>query len=139
MNVDLDAALRLASTSIDDPGSQFAKLLPYHLSQLGQLTKEGKISQQEFLRTLPPQLQEYIKECGVESCNANPRPARTPPGLKASSLGPMFTSEVPGLHAISPSLNVTITNLKPVPWNAAAQQGRPTLTGGIPGGRILGA
>jgi len=52
--------------------------------------------------------------------------------------GPVLGSEVSNsqtVYAISPSLNVT--NPGPVPWSSA-QQGRPTLTGGIVAGRMSG-
>ncbi|KZP22050.1 hypothetical protein FIBSPDRAFT_919412 [Athelia psychrophila] len=119
--------------------AQIAKLLQNNLGQLGQLAKEGKLNQQQIL-----QLREFAEKHKVASGAPPPaptpvtNPGPVPPGLKTSSPGPVLASEVQNsqtVYAISPALNVT--NPGPVPWSAA-QQGRPTLTGGIAGGRMSG-
>lgn len=145
--------------------AQIAKLLQNNLGQLGQLAKEGKLNQQQILQVRTPdplaprdrasntadmfalssQLREFAEKHKVASGAPPPaptpvtNPGPVPLGLKTSSPGPVLASEVQNsqtVYAISPSLNVT--NPGPVPWNAA-QQGRPTLTGGIAGGRMSGA
>ena len=55
--------------------------------------------------------------------------------FKSGSPAPVLTSTPGDGYPISQTLNTT--NPGPVPW-ATAQQGRPTLTGGLSGGRMSG-
>jgi transcription initiation factor TFIID subunit 12 len=60
------------------------------------------------------------------------------PGFKTGTPGPVLgaeTSNTQNVYPISATLNTI--NPGPVQW-PGAQQGRPTLTGGIAGGRMSG-
>jgi len=59
------------------------------------------------------------------------------PGFKTNTPGPML-GDTPNTHNTYPiSQTLNTTNPGPVQWQSA-QQGRPTLTGGISGGRMSG-
>jgi transcription initiation factor TFIID subunit 12 len=133
-------------------GERIAQLLIANMGQLGELAKQGKLNHNQIL-----QLKEYADKhkatAGASSGvpiqppnNATPAPAKpvaiapmpsgTPPaGLKSDSSAPVLASPVGEKFPISQTLNTT--NPGPVQW-ASAQQGRPTLTGGITGGRVSG-
>lgn len=73
----------------------------------------------------------YLRSFLVQSAVMTP----THSAFKSGSPAPVLSSNPGDGYPISGTLNTT--NPGPVSW-ASAQQGRPTLTGGIPGGRMSG-
>ncbi|KAG1823075.1 hypothetical protein EV424DRAFT_1609334 [Suillus variegatus] len=92
-----------------------AQLLKQNMGQLGKLMQQGKLTAIQ------------IQQAGATATTAT--------AFKNGSLAPPLTSMPGDRYPISQTLNTT--NLGPVQW-AAAQQGRPTLTGGMTSGRVSG-
>jgi transcription initiation factor TFIID subunit 12 len=112
--------------------AQIAKLLQSNIGQLSQLAKEGKLSHQQIL-----QLKDFAERHRAQTGGPAPMQGPSQPGFKTNSPGPMLadTPNTQNTYPISQTLNTT--NPGPVQW-VSAQQGRPTLTGGISGGRMSG-
>ncbi|KAH9839256.1 transcription initiation factor TFIID subunit A-domain-containing protein [Rhodofomes roseus] len=126
------------------PSDKIAQLLIQNMSQLSELAKHGKLTQAQIL-----QLKEYADKhkSGASGSASTPAPAPAPapaPVAAPMPTNPAFRSApTPFLNA-NPSTDSypisstpTVTNPGPVQWQIS-QQGRPTLTGGIAGGRISG-
>ncbi|KAI0675351.1 transcription initiation factor TFIID subunit A-domain-containing protein [Trametes maxima] len=131
-------------TSNGDPlsGEHIAQLLIANMSQLGELAKQGKLSQQQIV-----QLKQYAdKHKATNSASTSsattqaPQPPSAPvaanPAFKHQTQAPFLASNPSVPAPISSTLSVTPQT--PVQWQPA-QQGRPSLTGGIPSGRVSGA
>ncbi|GBE80655.1 hypothetical protein SCP_0303730 [Sparassis crispa] len=133
-----------------DPVStdRIAQLLLQNMGQLGELAKQGKLNAAQVR-----QLREYADKhkasispnttsgaaaaasAPLQATNTNTTAAPSP--LKTMNPSP-FLSATPSNESTYPiSSTPSITNPGPVAWQSA-QQGRPTLTGGIPGGRVPG-
>jgi transcription initiation factor TFIID subunit 12 len=116
--------------------SQIAKLLQANIGQLGQLAKDGKLSQSQIL-----QLKDFAdkhRAANLQSGGPASMQGSAQSGFKTNSPVPALgaeTSNTQNVYPISATLNTT--NPGPVQWQSA-QQGRPTLTGGIAGGRMSG-
>ncbi|KAF9237566.1 transcription initiation factor TFIID subunit A-domain-containing protein [Melanogaster broomeanus] len=130
------------------PSERIAQLLAQNMGQLGELARQGKLNAQQI-----QQLKEYAEKYkpavaagGTTASTSATTP--TTPATAAAAVSPGTTSafkngspatvltSTPGDgYPISQTLNST--NPGPVQW-ATAQQGRPTLTGGITGGRMSG-
>ncbi|KAH9947573.1 transcription initiation factor TFIID subunit A-domain-containing protein [Amylocystis lapponica] len=140
-------------TQTGDPvsGDRIAQLLIQNMSQLGELAKQGKLNQAQIL-----QLKEYADKHKASAMNgtgasmsaqgapmAQQAPLQAPtaippanPAFKTSNPSPFLSASSPtDTYPISSTPN--INNPGPVPWQSA-HQGRPTLTGGIPSGRVSG-
>ncbi|KAI0373991.1 hypothetical protein BV20DRAFT_936496 [Pilatotrama ljubarskyi] len=110
------------------------------MSQLGELAKQGKLTQSQIV-----QLKQYADKhkaaASSSSSSQSQQPASVPvttnPALKHSSPHPFLSSTPSGTAPISQTLPSS-TPQTPVQWQPA-QQGRPSLTGGIPSGRVAGA
>ncbi|KIK98474.1 hypothetical protein PAXRUDRAFT_31155 [Paxillus rubicundulus Ve08.2h10] len=133
-------------------GERIAQLLAQNMGQLGELARQGKLNAQQI-----QQLKEYAERYKpLASTAAGPsattsaattpvKPTATPTAAAASagttsafksgSPASLLASTPEGGYPISQTLNTA--NPGPVQW-ATAQQGRPTLTGGITGGRVSG-
>ncbi|KIJ04857.1 hypothetical protein PAXINDRAFT_122587 [Paxillus involutus ATCC 200175] len=133
-------------------GERIAQLLAQNMGQLGELARQGKLNAQQI-----QQLKEYAERYKpLASTAAGPsattsaattpvKPPATPTAaavsagttsaFRVSSPASVLTSTPGDGYPISQTLNTG--NPGPVQW-AAAQQGRPTLTGGITGGRVSG-
>ncbi|KAF8444776.1 transcription initiation factor TFIID subunit A-domain-containing protein [Boletus edulis BED1] len=140
-------------------GERIAQLLAQNMGQLGELARQGKLNPQQI-----QQLKEYAEKYKpVASASASSSgtlstgttaaktitgattAAATTPGttsastsasaFKSGSPAPVLTSMPGDGYPISQTLNTT--NPGPIQWTTA-QQGRPTLTGGITGGRMSG-
>ncbi|KAI0645749.1 transcription initiation factor TFIID subunit A-domain-containing protein [Trametes meyenii] len=130
-------------TSNGDPlsGEHIAQLLIANMSQLGELAKQGKLSQQQIV-----QLKQYAdKHKAANSASTStttqaPQPASVPvaanPAFKHQTQAPFLSANPTVPAPISSTLSSTPQT--PVQWQPA-QQGRPSLTGGIPSGRVSGA
>ncbi|TBU61696.1 transcription initiation factor TFIID subunit A-domain-containing protein [Dichomitus squalens] len=144
------------------PGEHIAQLLIANMSQLGELAKQGKLTHQQIA-----QLKQYADKHKVAgaagSTSATPAPvSRLPPergatpSATAASTSAAVTAAATAANAAfkttnpSPFLGASpvsegypisqtpsVTQQGPVQWQPA-QQGRPSLTGGIPSGRITG-
>ncbi|KAH9942408.1 transcription initiation factor TFIID subunit A-domain-containing protein [Epithele typhae] len=141
-------------------GEHIAQLLIANMNQLGELAKQGKLTQQQIV-----QLKQYAEKhkvaSGASTAAAAPvRPSSqgAQPGASTSAATSTTTSTPtipntafktttpsPFLGSTSTSAsqypitaNPTITPQGAVQWQPA-QQGRPSLTGGLPSGRISGA
>ncbi|EPQ56944.1 hypothetical protein GLOTRDRAFT_73406 [Gloeophyllum trabeum ATCC 11539] len=128
-------------------GDRIAQLLLANMPQLGELAKQGKLNQAQIMQ-LKAYADEHRSKAPQQVLNGaapsqpsvsapTPGPANKP-GLKSFSVDPMLTpppTQDSSSPAPSPSINTT--NPGPVQW-PQAQQGRPTLTGGIAGGRVAG-
>ncbi|KAI0916414.1 hypothetical protein AcW1_008855 [Taiwanofungus camphoratus] len=137
-------------TQTGDPVSseRIAQLLTQHMNQLSELAKQGKLNQQQIM-----QLKEYADKhkASATSVTASSTATGTTSvaGTASASSGvPVnsafknsnpspFLSASPSNEGYPISQTPNVTNPGPVQWQTA-QQGRPTLTGGIPGGRISG-
>ncbi|KAI0779417.1 transcription initiation factor TFIID subunit A-domain-containing protein [Fomes fomentarius] len=126
------------------PGEHIAQLLIANMSQLGELAKQGKLTQQQIA-----QLKSYADKHKVATA------ASGPPQSTASTSSSSTTATAPGSTALrttnpSPFLSASpvsdgypisttpsVTAQGAVQWQPA-QQGRPSLTGGIPSGRVSG-
>ncbi|KAI0663469.1 transcription initiation factor TFIID subunit A-domain-containing protein [Cubamyces menziesii] len=128
------------------PGEHIAQLLIANMSQLGELAKQGKLSQQQIV-----QLKQYAdkhKAATSASSSSTTQSQAQQQAATTAQAGPStafkhatpapFLSSTPTIPApISQTLSTT-TPAVPVQWQPA-QQGRPSLTGGVPSGRIAGA
>ncbi|KAI0358493.1 hypothetical protein OH77DRAFT_1474153 [Trametes cingulata] len=109
------------------------------MSQLGELAKQGKLTQQQIV-----QLKQYADKhkaaASSSSATQSQQPASVPvatnPAIKTSSPHPFLSATPTPTAPISQTLPTT--QQTPVQWQPA-QQGRPSLTGGIPSGRVAGA
>ncbi|EIW63268.1 uncharacterized protein TRAVEDRAFT_142011 [Trametes versicolor FP-101664 SS1] len=112
------------------------------MSQLGELAKQGKLSQQQIV-----QLKQYADKhkaaasasaAGTSTSQAQPasQPAAANPAFKHASPSP-FLGSTPATATPIPATLPTTTQ-GAVQWQPA-QQGRPSLTGGVPSGRVAGA
>jgi len=118
---------------------RLAAVLLQNMSQLNDLAKQGKLNQQQIM-----QLRDYADKHKPTTKQPAPSPL---PQSAFSALKPMTGSSTAPLlsdnananskeaYPISATLNPT--NPGPVPWPTAAT-GRPTLSGGITAGRIMG-
>ncbi|KAH7888864.1 transcription initiation factor TFIID subunit A-domain-containing protein [Phlebopus sp. FC_14] len=131
-------------------GERIAQLLAQNMGQLGELARQGKLNAQQI-----QQLKEYAERyktpaTAATGTSGSTTSATTPAksaatssaaasnntsAFKSGSPAPVLTSTAGDGYPISQTLNTT--NPGPVQW-ATAQQGRPTLTGGITGGRVSG-
>ncbi|KAI6157648.1 transcription initiation factor TFIID subunit A-domain-containing protein [Pisolithus tinctorius] len=134
-------------------GERIAQLLAQNMGQLGELARQGKLNAQQI-----QQLKEYAERYKTPATGATTTTAGTstasiattsakPAGItptavstatsafKTGSSAPVLTSTTGDGYPISQTL--ATTNPGPVSW-PAAQQGRPTLTGGMTAGRISG-
>ncbi|KAI0072517.1 hypothetical protein K474DRAFT_1667760 [Panus rudis PR-1116 ss-1] len=116
------------------PGERIAQLLIQNMGQLSELAKQGKLNQQQIM-----QLKEYADKHKVAGPTPTQpvAPAPTTSAFKTANPSPYLNAaptleSYPISSAISPAQTTT-----PVQW-PASQQGRPTLTGGIPAGRMSG-
>ncbi|KAG2352206.1 transcription initiation factor TFIID subunit A-domain-containing protein [Suillus spraguei] len=131
--------------------SRIAQLLEQNMGQLGELMRQGKLTAVQI-----QQLKEYAEQhksatassaalgsvaatttstvvnSGTKSVAAA---TTTATAFKSGSPAPVLTSTPGDGYPISQTLNTT--NPGPVQW-AIAQQGRPTLTGGMTSGRVSG-
>ncbi|KAG1751352.1 AFG1-like ATPase-domain-containing protein [Suillus paluster] len=135
--------------------TRIAQLLEQNMGQLGELMRQGKLTAVQI-----QQLKDYAEKhksatsaasgsvAGTSSTNGGTKEpplchsfslwqtgtaATTATAFKSGSPAPVLTSTPGDGYPISQTLNTT--NPGPVQW-ATAQQGRPTLTGGMAGGRI---
>ncbi|KAG2107725.1 transcription initiation factor TFIID subunit A-domain-containing protein [Suillus discolor] len=141
--------------------TRIAQLLEQNMGQLGELMRQGKLTavQIQQVRLLLNQvrfvlshlgLKDYAEKhksttsaasgsgAGASTANGGTKtgtPATTATAFKSGSPAPLLTSTPGDGYPISQTLNTT--NPGPVQW-AAAQQGRPTLTGGMTSGRVSG-
>ncbi|KAL7281656.1 hypothetical protein ACG7TL_004973 [Trametes sanguinea] len=140
-------------------GEHIAQLLIANMSQLGELAKQGKLTQQQIVQlkqyadkhkaaaagsTVPIMYSVFsIYEHPAQRSGTQPQQqqqqavnVQANPAFKHASPSP-FLSATPTVPApISQTLSTTPQG--PVQWQPA-QQGRPSLTGGIPSGRVAGA
>lgn len=113
------------------------------MGQLGELMRQGKLTAVQI-----QQLKDYAEKhksatsaasgsvAGTSTANGGTKTAATTAtAFKSGSPAPVLTSTPGDGYPISQTLNTT--NPGPVQW-AAAQQGRPTLTGGMTSGRVSG-
>ncbi|KZT22601.1 hypothetical protein NEOLEDRAFT_1137849 [Neolentinus lepideus HHB14362 ss-1] len=129
-------------------GDKIAQLLLANMPQLGELAKQGKLNQAQIM-----QLKAYADEHRSKTQQATnatpaaqpsvPAPAPVPaakPGLKQFSADPMLTPP-PTQDNSSPAPSPSSTTATPTPAPVVAwpQAARPTLTGGMAGGRVAGA
>ncbi|OJA12653.1 hypothetical protein AZE42_08699 [Rhizopogon vesiculosus] len=132
-------------------GESLAQLLEQNMGQLGELMRQGKLTAVQI-----QQLKDYAEKhksatsaasgsvASTSTANGGTKtgttptattapPAPTAPGFKSGSPAPVLTSTPGDGYPISQTLNTT--NPGPVQW-VSAQQGRPTLTGGMASGRM---
>jgi transcription initiation factor TFIID subunit 12 len=115
------------------------------MGQLGELMRQGKLTAVQI-----QQLKDYAEKhksatsaasgsvTGTSTANGSTKTgaaATTATAFKSGSPAPVLTSTPGDGYPISQTLSTT--NPGPVQW-AAAQQGRPTLTGGMTSGRVSG-
>ncbi|KAI0044236.1 hypothetical protein FA95DRAFT_1545441 [Auriscalpium vulgare] len=121
------------------PNERIAQLLQQNMGQLGELAKQGKLSQQQIMH-----LKDYAEKHKAASTSTNPPTAAaatlTVPqhaAFKGTSPTPMLngTPNIKDTYPISQTLSTPTSG--PVLW-PTAQQGRPTLTGGAAAGRMAG-
>ncbi|KAG1875847.1 transcription initiation factor TFIID subunit A-domain-containing protein [Suillus subluteus] len=124
--------------------TRIAQLLEQNMGQLGELMRQGKLTAVQI-----QQLKDYAEKhksatsasgnvAGTSTANVGTKTgaaATTATAFKSGSPAPVLTSTPGDGYPISQTLNTT--NPGPVQW-AAAQQGRPTLTGGMTSGRLSG-
>lgn len=123
--------------------TRIAQLLEQNMGQLGELMRQGKLTAVQI-----QQLKDYAEKhksatsaasgsvAGTSTANGGTKTAATTAtAFKSGSPAPVLTSTPGDGYPISQTLNTT--NPGPVQW-AAAQQGRPTLTGGMTSGRVSG-
>ncbi|KAG1890042.1 transcription initiation factor TFIID subunit A-domain-containing protein [Suillus subluteus] len=123
--------------------TRIAQLLEQNMGQLGELMRQGKLTAVQI-----QQLKDYAEKhksatsaasgsvTGTSTANGSTKTgatATTATAFKSGSPAPVLTSTPGDGYPISQTLNTT--NPGPVQW-AAAQQGRPTLTGGMTSGRV---
>ncbi|TFK91356.1 hypothetical protein K466DRAFT_573757 [Polyporus arcularius HHB13444] len=127
-------------------GEHIAQLLIQNMSQLGELAKQGKLTQQQI-----NQLKQYADKhkVGASSTAAPTQPAASTSAAASAAATPTnsafktanpspFLSASPVSDPYPISQTPSVTPQGPVQWQPA-QQGRPSLTGGIPSGRVTGA
>jgi len=108
------------------PGERIAQLLIQNMGQLSELAKQGKLNHQQIM-----QLKEY-----ADKHNKTTTPI---PSTSQQSANPSpFLNQTASNEVYPISSSITPTTSTPVQWPHVAQQGRPTLTGGIPSGRVSG-
>jgi transcription initiation factor TFIID subunit 12 len=125
--------------------TRIAQLLEQNMGQLGELMRQGKLTAVQI-----QQLKDYAEKhksatsaasgsvTGTSTANGSTKTgaaATTATAFKSGSPAPVLTSTPGDGYPISQTLSTT--NPGPVQW-AAAQQGRPTLTGGMSSGRVSG-
>jgi transcription initiation factor TFIID subunit 12 len=125
--------------------TRIAQLLEQNMGQLGELMRQGKLTAVQI-----QQLKDYAEKhksatsaasgsvTGTSAANGSTKTgaaATTATAFKSGSPAPVLTSTPGDGYPISQTLSTT--NPGPVQW-AAAQQGRPTLTGGMTSGRVSG-
>ncbi|KAG1812169.1 transcription initiation factor TFIID subunit A-domain-containing protein [Suillus subaureus] len=125
--------------------TRIAQLLEQNMGQLGELMRQGKLTAVQI-----QQLKDYAEKhksatsaasgsvTGTSTANGSTKTgaaATTATAFKSGSPAPVLTSTPGDGYPISQTLNTT--NPGPVQW-AAAQQGRPTLSGGMTSGRVSG-
>jgi transcription initiation factor TFIID subunit 12 len=125
--------------------TRIAQLLEQNMGQLGELMRQGKLTAVQI-----QQLKDYAEKhksatsaasgsvTGTSAANGSTKTgaaATTATAFKSGSPAPVLTSTPGDGYPISQTLSTT--NPGPVQW-AAAQQGRPTLTGGMSSGRVSG-
>ncbi|TFK53723.1 hypothetical protein OE88DRAFT_1626515 [Heliocybe sulcata] len=145
---------------------KIAQLLLANMPQLGELAKQGKLNQAQILQVSLVWLREHAStwdwslkayadehrarqqqqagQAAPAAPPAGPTPVPAPaaaakPGLRQFSNDPILTpphTQESSSPAPSPSSAATPAPTQPVPW---PQAGRPTLTGGMGGGRVAGA
>ncbi|CAL1706696.1 unnamed protein product [Somion occarium] len=113
------------------PGERIAQLLIQNMGQLSELAKQGKLNQQQIL-----QLKEYADKHKVAGPTPT-QPAATTSAFKTSNPSPFLNQYTTQTDTYPISQSITPTSTGAAPW-PSAQQGRPTLTGGIPSGRVAG-
>ncbi|THH15367.1 hypothetical protein EUX98_g9477 [Antrodiella citrinella] len=126
------------------PGERIAQLLIQNMGQLSELAKQGKLNQQQIM-----QLKEYADKHkaggGATNANANTGPSNastsTAPAqpaanaaFKTANPSPLL-SQNPATEGYPISQTIFPTNPGAVQWQSA-QQGRPTLNGGMAAGRM---
>jgi len=117
------------------PNDRLATVLIQNMNQLNDLAKQGKLNQQQIL-----QLRDYADKHKPATPKTAPTPLppsalsalKTTTGSSTTMLGDTAVSKDTS-YPISATLNPTST--APVAWPSSAA-GRPTLTGGMPSGRI---
>ncbi|KAF4567354.1 Transcription initiation factor TFIID subunit 12 [Pleurotus pulmonarius] len=121
---------------------QITQALISNMSYLHELAKNGKLDQNQILQLKAYADQNRVKPPAAATSSSSPAPSTPAPtaqpgAFKNPTDAPPLTlsSTVGEGYAISSTLSTT--NPGPVAW-ASAQQGRPTLTGGIAGGRMGG-
>ncbi|KAF7428016.1 Transcription initiation factor TFIID subunit 12 [Pleurotus ostreatus] len=124
---------------------QITQALISNMSYLHELAKNGKLDQNQILQLKAYADQNRVKPPAAATSASSPAPAHPstpaptaqPGAFKNPTDAPPLTlsSTVGEGYTISSTLSTT--NPGPVAW-ASAQQGRPTLTGGIAGGRMAG-
>ncbi|KAI0745955.1 transcription initiation factor TFIID subunit A-domain-containing protein [Earliella scabrosa] len=127
------------------PGEHIAQLLIANMSQLGELAKQGKLTQQQIA-----QLKQYADKHKVNaSGSALPAQSNTkatqPQAAASTSAAATATAPNTALRTTNPSPFLSASPvsdgypISQTPTWPPAQQGRPSLTGGLPGGRVSGA
>ncbi|TDL26073.1 hypothetical protein BD410DRAFT_564785 [Rickenella mellea] len=132
---------------------KIASLLLANMGQLSELAKQGKLNHQQILQlkefadrnkaTTPFSAPPPGTAAGPSKANTPQTQQSVPPistpapvsAFKSSSPAPTLASNTGGGYPISQTL--TTTNPGHVQWTSA-QQGRPTLSGGIAAGRMSG-
>ncbi|PCH36152.1 hypothetical protein WOLCODRAFT_126785 [Wolfiporia cocos MD-104 SS10] len=109
------------------------------MGQLSELAKQGKLNQAQI-----NQLKEYADKhkngaaaSGSGTTSAQPLQATLSNNPAFRNTPAPFLSASPSNDTYPISQTPIATNPGPVPWQTA-QQGRPTLTGGVPSGRVSG-
>ncbi|KAK7692499.1 hypothetical protein QCA50_004125 [Cerrena zonata] len=108
------------------PGERIAQLLLQNMSQLSELAKQGKLNQQQIL-----QLKEYADKHKVA------QPTASSAAFKTQTPGPFLNSPSQANDGYPISTSITPSATGATQWTQA-QQGRPTLTGGVASGRVAG-
>lgn len=122
-------------SSTGDPlsGDRIAQLLIQNMSQLGNLAREGKLTQAQI-----KQLKEYADMHGKGN-----QPGVTPSNsaLKGVNPSPFLGTGSPSATEATPTYSISsqppASQAATGPWQTS-QPSRPTLTGGIPAGRVVG-
>lgn len=110
--------------------TQISQLILANMAQLGDLAKAGKLNQAQIA-----QLKEFAERTKAGAVPTAQVPSAT--AFKAGSSGPLLPSEPSGREGYPVAQTLNVANPGPVSW-PASQTGRPTLSGGIAGGRITG-
>ncbi|KAI9453643.1 transcription initiation factor TFIID subunit A-domain-containing protein [Russula earlei] len=117
---------------------RLAAVLLQNMNQLTDLAKQGKLNQQQIM-----QLRDYADK-HKPAATKQPVPSTLPPSTFAalktttgSSTAPMLGENAISKDTYPISATLNPTNTAPVAWPSAVA-GRPTLSGGLPAGRISG-